>query len=151
MHYICWQIIDVEAKLLEWDHNTDSEYRITVTFSQRVRFIHSEFVQICGGEKSKFDASFQKQCCMEIGIPIKEDNVKQKNDKGSDAIRVVDRYFQLAFRVGKTWDLIEDIFILWENIGIKNKKVKKIKVVPGTSGKSSPKVKNLPEDMTITP
>ena len=115
----------VEANLLAWDHNTDIEYRMTMTFIQRVIFIHNEFLQICGGDKSKVDASFQKQCCLEIGIPIKADNVKQKNAKGSDAFKDVDGYFQLEFRVGKTWDLIEDIFSLWENIGIKNKKVKK--------------------------
>ena len=57
----------------------------------------------------------------------------------------------MAFRVRKTWDLVEDIFSMWENISIRNQKVKKSKVVPWTGGKSSPKVKNLPEDMTITP
>ena len=77
--------------------------------------------------------------------------MKQKNAKGNDAFRVVDGYFQLAFRVGKTWDLIEDIFILWENIGIKNQKVEKSKVVPWTGGKSGPNIKNFPEDITITP
>ena len=51
--------------------------------------------------------------------------MKQKNAKGSDAFRDVDGYFQLAFRVGKTWELTEDIFSMWENIGIKNQKVKK--------------------------
>ena len=40
---------------------------------------------------------------------------------------------------------------MWENISIKNQKVKKSKVVPWTSGKSGPDIKNLPEDMTITP
>ena len=30
---------------------------------------------------------------MEIGFPIKEDDVKQKGLKGSDAFRVVDNYF----------------------------------------------------------
>ena len=68
-------------KLLAWDHNTDSEYRMTMTFIQRVRFIHNEFLQICVGEKSKVDVSFRKHCCLETGIPIKEDNVKQKMPK----------------------------------------------------------------------
>ena len=54
-------LTDVEANLLARDHNTDSEYRMTMTFIQRVRFIHSEFLQICGGEKFKVDASFWKQ------------------------------------------------------------------------------------------
>ena len=57
--------------------------------------------------------------------------VKQKNAKGSDAFISVDGYFQLAFRVGKTWDLVEEIFIMWENIRIKNKKVKKVKLFHG--------------------
>jgi len=144
-------LTDVEAKLLAWDHNTDSEYRLTMTFVQRVRFIHSEFVQICGGEKSRVDASFRRQCCMEIGLPIKDDIMLPKISRGSDAFRAVDAYFQLAFRVGKTWDLIDDIFSLWENIGIKNQKVKKGRVVPWSGGKAGPDVKNLPEDMTITP
>ena len=95
-------LTNVNVKLLAWDHNIDSEYRMTMIFIQRVRFIHNEFFQICGGDKSKVHASFRKQCCLEIGIPIKEDNVKQKNDKGGDACRVVNGYFQLAFKVGKT-------------------------------------------------
>ena len=40
---------------------------------------------------------------------------------------------------------------MWDNIGIKNQKVKKIKVVAWSSGQGGPDVKNLPEDMTITP
>ena len=118
-------LTDVEANLLAWDHNTYSEYKMTMAFIKRVIFIHNEVLQICGGDKSKVDAIFWKQCCLEIGILVKEDNVKQKNTKGSDAFRVVDGYFQLEFRVGKTWDLIEDIFSMWDNIGIKEHKVKK--------------------------
>ena len=141
----------MQKQILAWDHNKDSEYKMTMTFIQRVRFSHTEFLQICGGDKSKVDASFWKQCCLEIGIPIKEDNVKQKNAKGSDAIIVVDGYFQLEFRVGKTWDLIEDIFSMWDNIDIKNQKVKKIKVFAWSSSQGGPGIKNFPKDMTITP
>ena len=46
-------------------------------------------------------------------------------------------------------DLI-DIFSMWDNIDIKNQRVKKIKVVPWTGGKSVHDFKNFPEDMTIT-
>ena len=60
---------------------------------------------------------------LEIGFLIKEDNEKGKNIRESDALRIVDGYFQLAFRMEKVWNLIGDIFNLWENIGIKNKKV----------------------------
>ena len=97
-----------------------------MTFIQRVRFIHNEFEQICGGDRSKVDSDFRKQCCMEIGFLIKEDDVKQNGLKGSDAFRAVDNYFQLEFRMGPIWDLIEEIFNMWDNIGIKNQKVKNI-------------------------
>ena len=52
--------------------------------------------------------------------------------------------------MGKAWDLIDEIFNLWESIGIKNQKVKKSKIIIGKFGKTGPDIKNLPEDMTIT-
>ena len=93
-------LTDVEAKLLAWNNNTYNNYRMSMEFIQRVRFIHNEFGQICGGDRSRVDADFQKQCCMEIGFLIKEDDVKHKGLKGSDAFRDVDYYFQLTFRMG---------------------------------------------------
>ena len=117
-------LTDVEAKLLAWDHNTNSHYRMSMTFIQRFIFIHKEFEQICGGDRSKVDAYFRKQCCMEIGFPIKDENVKYKGFKGSDALRTVnnnfmltfrtvDNYFMLAFRMSPIWDLINEIFNMW--------------------------------------
>ena len=76
---------------------------------------------------------------MEIGFPIKEDDVKQKGLKESDAFIVVDNCFQLEFRMGPIWYFIEDIFNMWDNIGIKNQKVKKIKAVNGLVVKEVPK------------
>ena len=84
-----------------------------MTFIQRVRFIHNEFEQICGGDRLKVDVSFQKQCCLEIRFLIKDDNVKGRFATGSDAVKAVDDYFLLAFRMGKLWNLIDDIFNLW--------------------------------------
>jgi hypothetical protein len=79
-----------KAKLLAWDHNTDNEYRMSMTFIQRVRFIHNEFSEICCGERSNVDVKFRKQCCMEIKFPLDDENTKEKNRKGSDIFRVVD-------------------------------------------------------------
>ena len=36
-------LTDMEAKRLVWDHNKDSECRMSMTFIQRVIFIHNEF------------------------------------------------------------------------------------------------------------
>ena len=59
---------------------------------------------------------------------------KKKNRKGRDIFRVVDSYFQLGFRTGQVWYLIDEIFTLWENISIKNQRVKKAKpLICGTS------------------
>ena len=40
---------------------------------------------------------------------------------------------------------------MWDNIGIKNQKVNKIKESAWSSGQGGLNVKNFPEDMTITP
>ena len=53
-------LTNVEAKLLAWDHNTDSEYRLSMTVIQRIIFIHNEFEQICGGDRSKVDTNIRK-------------------------------------------------------------------------------------------
>ena len=90
----------MEEKLLACDHNTDIDYRKSMTFIQRVIFIYNEFEQIYAGDRLKAYAYFQKQCCVEIGFPIKEDDAKHKCLKGSDAFRDVDYYFQLTFRMG---------------------------------------------------
>ena len=50
----------MEEKLLEWDHNIDSDNRISMTFIEMVRFNHNEFEQICGGDRLKVDADFKK-------------------------------------------------------------------------------------------
>ena len=71
---------------------------------------------------------------MEIGFPIKENDVKHKGLKGSDALRAVDNDLQLEFRMGPIWNLIEEIFNMWDNAGIKNQKVNKIKGVSWSSG-----------------
>ena len=93
---------------------------MSMNFIQRVRFIYNDFFEICRGERSNVDVKFQKQCFMEIGFPLDDENAKEKNRKGSDVFRAVDNYFQLGFRIGQVCDLIDEIFTLWENISIKN-------------------------------
>ena len=53
---------------------------------------------------------------MEIGYPIEEKiNSKDgKGDKFSDLFRGVDNIFQLEFRTGEIWELINEIFSIWE-------------------------------------
>ena len=69
--------------------------------------------------------------------------MKGKNVKGSDAFIVVDKYFQLVFRMGPIWDSNEEIFNMWDNIGIKSQKVKKIKASAWSSSQGDLNVKNL--------
>ena len=90
---------------------------------------------------------------MGIGYQI-EQNTNSKGGKGnkiSDLFGGVDNIFQLAFKTGNIWKLIDEIFSMWENIGIKNQKVKKSKPLICGGSKSGPELKQLPEDMTITP
>jgi hypothetical protein len=55
-----------KEKLLAWDHNTNNEYIMSMTFIKRVIFIHNEFFEIFHGERSNVDVKFQKKCCMKI-------------------------------------------------------------------------------------
>lgn len=95
-------LIDIDAKLLEWDHNTHSEYRMSMTFIQRVIFIHNEFEEVFSGDISKVDTPFREQCCMEIGFPSIEEKDKQKGVKENDLFKGMDNYFQLRFKIAKT-------------------------------------------------
>ena len=90
---------------------------------------------------------------MEIGYQIKEkiNSKGRKRGKFSDLFRGVDNIFQLAFRTREIWELINEIFSMWENNGIKNQKVKRSKPLICSNSKSGPEMKQLPEDMTITP
>ena len=47
--------------------------------------------------------------------------------------------------------MIDEIFERWENISIKNQKVKKSKPIICTNSKTGPEMKQLLEDTTITP
>jgi hypothetical protein len=63
----------------------------------------------------------------------------------------MENYFQLGCRTKKVWDLIDEVFVLWENINIKNHGVRKAKpLICGTS-KTGPDIRNILHDMTITP
>lgn len=62
---------------------------------------------------------------MEIRFLSNKEKARQKGVKESDLFKGMDNYCQLGFKIGQRWDLIDDIFSLWENISIKNKKVKK--------------------------
>jgi len=113
---------DTEAKLVAWNHNLDSEYRMSMTFIQRVRFIHSDFEEKCGGDRINVTVDFRKERCMEIGYQIEEKTNSKGNkcSKISDLFRGVDNTFQSPFRTGEIWELINEIFSMWKNIGIKN-------------------------------
>ena len=73
-------LTDIEENLLAWDHNSDNEYRMSMNFIQRVKFIHSEFEENSGGDKSKVDHEFQKEFCMEISYQI-EEKISSKGGK----------------------------------------------------------------------
>jgi hypothetical protein len=47
--------------------------------------------------------------------------------------------------------LIDEIFTIWENISIKNQRFKKAKPLICGTNKTGLDIKNLPDDITITP
>ena len=103
-------LIEIESKLLTWDHKADNEYIMKMTFIQRIKFIHNEFIEKCGRDTTQVSLTFQKECLMETGYQIDE-KIKAKDGKmHSNIFRSMDNIFQLAFRTGEIWDLIDEIF-----------------------------------------
>ena len=49
---------DTKTKLLARDHNSDNEYRMYMTFIQRVKLIQSEFEEKCGGDRINVTVDF---------------------------------------------------------------------------------------------
>ena len=87
---------------------------------------------------------------MEIDYQIEEKISSKGGRVNYEIFRGMDNIFQLAFRTGEIWELIDHIFELWENVGIKSQKVKRSKPLICTNNKSGPEMKLLPEYMTIT-
>ena len=81
-------------------------------------------------------------------------NKLRKKSKGGkvkfEIFRGMDKIFQLEFRTGEIWELINEIFEMWQNIGIKSEKVKNFKPLICPNSKSGLEMKLFPEDMTST-
>ena len=103
-----------EATLLSWDHNNDNDYRQGMTFVQRIRFFHNEYLDFMR-VNDKITYEFRVQCCRETGLVFED-------TRSSDALRKYDQTFQLAFRTGPIWDLQEEIFSMWEKGEVKGQR-----------------------------
>ena len=87
---------------------------MSMTFIQGVRFILNEFLEKCGGDKINVSLSFWKECFMEKGSQI-EDRIQSKGGKvNSEIFKGIYKIFQLAFKTREIWELIDDIFEIWE-------------------------------------
>ena len=64
-----------------------------MNFIQRVIFIHSEFEEKCGGDKTKVDHAFRKECCMEIGYQIEEKISSKVGNLNYEIFRGLDNIF----------------------------------------------------------
>ena len=88
---------------------------------------------------------------METGYQI-DDRIQSKGGKvNSELFRGIDNIYQMPFRTGEIWELIDDISNICENISIKKQKDKKSKPIICTNHKIGPEMKQLTDDMTITP
>lgn len=64
-----------------------------MNFIQRVRFIHSDFEEKCGGDKTKVDNEIQKECCMEIDYQIEEKIIAKCGKVNFEIFRGMDNIF----------------------------------------------------------
>jgi len=115
---------DTKEKLVAWDHNSDNEYWMFMTFIQRVRCIHSEFEEKCGGDKINFTVDFRKECCMELGYQIEKKINSKCSRVNIDLFRGIDNIFQLAFRTREIWELINEILACGITLALKTRRPK---------------------------
>ena len=57
---------------------------------------------------------------METGNQIEEKINSKGGRENNNMFKGIDSIFKLAFRTREIWELINEFFIMWENIGIKN-------------------------------
>ena len=80
-----------EAKLLAWDHNNDNNCRQKISFIERIRFFHHEYLDVKQKSGTKLFPALRQQCLHEVRIFV-NDAVK------SNGICKYESWFQLAFR-----------------------------------------------------
>ncbi|KAI5072228.1 hypothetical protein GOP47_0012334 [Adiantum capillus-veneris] len=122
---MCWVyagLTDEEAKVLALDHNIDSDFCLEMSFIQKIRFFHNEWVDTIkhGG---KVDDNFRVALCEKCGLEVKNKGGRGASQKLNT--KQYDNYFQLAFRDGEVWDLQEEIFKLHEQGKLKGQKLSK--------------------------
>jgi hypothetical protein len=76
---------------------------------ERVHWIHSRFVK--NNEERSYE--FRKECALELDMPGLGDRDKRA------VLTAQDNYFQLAYRTGKVWELVDKNFDLWDRGGLK--------------------------------
>ena len=62
---------DEDAKTLALDHNVDSELRLSMSFLQKVRYFHNEWVDHLRQGK-KADETFKVRLCDQVGLATKK-------------------------------------------------------------------------------
>ncbi|MCO5611298.1 hypothetical protein L7F22_065550 [Adiantum nelumboides] len=142
---MCWVytgLTNVEAKILALDHNIDLDFCLEISFIQKIRIFHNEWVDTIkrGG---KVDDNFQVALCEKCGLEVKKNGGHGASQKLNT--KQYEYYFQLAFQDGEVWDLQEEIFKLHEQEKLKVQKLSK------SQGKGVSKEDSPPKDMKITP
>ncbi|MCO5547125.1 hypothetical protein L7F22_000567 [Adiantum nelumboides] len=149
---MCWVyagLTDEEAKVLALGHNIDPEFCLEISFIQKIRFFHNEWVDTIkrGG---KVDDNFQVALCEKSGFEVKKKGGHGASQKPNT--KQYDNYFQLAFQDGEVWDLQEEIFKLHELGKLKGQKLSKSHAsFKGKDVSKEDSPKPISEDMKITP
>ncbi|MCO5555464.1 hypothetical protein L7F22_009009 [Adiantum nelumboides] len=112
---------DEDAKTLALDHNVDLKMRLSMSFLQKVRYFHNEWVD-----------------------HLRQAGCQAKHTRFQN-------FFQLAFCDGDLWEHQEEIFKLWEEGKVKGQRVKLPTSAQRSRGGSEEALKPIPDDMKITP
>ncbi|MCO5570667.1 hypothetical protein L7F22_024394 [Adiantum nelumboides] len=94
---MCWvyaSLTNKEAKVLAFDHNIDLEFFLEMSYIQKIRFFHNEWVDTIKHGR-KVDDNFRVALCEKRGLEAKNKGGRGASQKPNT--KQYDNYFQLAF------------------------------------------------------
>lgn len=81
---------DEDAKTLALDHNLDSDMRLSMSFLQKIRYFHNEWISHTN-QGNKADEAFKVKLCEQVGLATKQSKKGERSSKPN--IRGYDKFF----------------------------------------------------------
>ena len=148
--HVCVGLSVEQQRQLAWQDNVDGETRKNMSIAEKVIYIHNRYLEEgrpgADGEGKKVPGArkdFKRLIANEIMLP------KWGINSDDAVLQAQDNLFQLAYREGAVWDLVERICRMHEKGELKDQGVKRKKEKVPKKAQSKPGYKEAPESLEI--